>query len=434
MNLLASKTGRLTAFFLLYLTEGLPQGFALVAMVTWMRRDGIGVAEIGAFSGALVLPWTLKLLFGPMVDLLRSKRFGHRRAWILGSQLLMAAGLLVAGTIDMSQSFQLFMGVMVLVNACAALQDVAIDGLAVATLPEDEQGVGNGLMFAGAYVGLTAGGAGMLKFGAAMGDPSWTFPAVAFMVALVTLFVVVPMREEPSEAAPPGQLTEAIREYVVTATRSMFSNRSTLAALVLALLPIGALSLGMVIGSSLGVEFGLTDDEIGNLSLIGGIVAALGSVSGGLISDRLGHRRSLAAYVIFSVIPPLLLAYTMSVHGWIFPVEPGAQTAPEDLLNVFWYGSIFYGFFMGLMYGTRAAIFMQVCNPQVGATQFTAYMSGQNIVNMYSNPLQGHLAESQGYPHTILFDVCFGLVCLAALPFVIPVDYGDADHPADVPA
>ena len=55
MNLLSTKYGRLAAFFLLYLTEGLPQGFALVAMVTWMRRDGIGVAEIGAFSGALVL-------------------------------------------------------------------------------------------------------------------------------------------------------------------------------------------------------------------------------------------------------------------------------------------------------------------------------------------------------------------------------------------
>lgn len=72
-NLLGSPRGRLPAFFLLYVTEGIPIGFAATTMATQIQRMGLGPAEIGAFVGALCLPWALKWIAGPFVDVLKSR-------------------------------------------------------------------------------------------------------------------------------------------------------------------------------------------------------------------------------------------------------------------------------------------------------------------------------------------------------------------------
>ena len=56
-NLLATRRGRLVAFFLLYVTEGIPLGFTAVAVATYMRTRGVDPAAIGTFVATLYLPW-----------------------------------------------------------------------------------------------------------------------------------------------------------------------------------------------------------------------------------------------------------------------------------------------------------------------------------------------------------------------------------------
>src|SRR5207344_1660028 len=90
-DLLASKKGRLTAFFLLYVTEGIPLGFTATAIATQMRRQGLGPEAIGAFVASLYLPWAFKWIAGPIVDTFSSDRFGRRRTWIILMQLGMIA-------------------------------------------------------------------------------------------------------------------------------------------------------------------------------------------------------------------------------------------------------------------------------------------------------------------------------------------------------
>src|SRR3954466_397307 len=107
-NLLASRRGRLAAFFLLYITEGIPLGFAATAVATQLRRQGVGPDEIGAFVASFYLPWAFKRAFGPFVDVFRSQPFGHRRAWILGTQLIMALTLLSLMAVPMPQGLGLF--------------------------------------------------------------------------------------------------------------------------------------------------------------------------------------------------------------------------------------------------------------------------------------------------------------------------------------
>ncbi len=68
----------------------------------------------------------------------------------------------------------------------------------------------------------------------------------------------------------------------------------------------------------------------------------------------------------------------------------------------------------GLIYGTRSALFMDLCTPAVAATQFTAYMAMMNLTIAYSALVARPGRRAAGYPLTLALDAALGLACLAA--------------------
>jgi MFS transporter, PAT family, beta-lactamase induction signal transducer AmpG len=430
-NLLATRRGRLAAFFLLYMTEGIPFGFATIAMATQMRRTGLSATAIGSFVAAVYLPWAFKWAVGPLVDVIASDRLGRRRGWILLMQLFMVATLLLLLQAGMTASIATLTGLIILHNCFAATQDVAIDALAVNTLHDDERGLANGLMFGGSYFGQAVGGSGALLLTSTIGFNN-TFLFVAAAILSVTIFVVLPMREVAIPrvvAAGRGALSRVGNElasFVRESWTSFAAHRSAVLGLVLGLLPIGAMALGLALQTNLAVEFGMDDNQTGQLTLWSSILTALGCVGGGWLSDRYGRRRMLAMYIGAMSIPTLWLAYVCWQQHWIFPAATGAAAVavPAVLITVFWVSSMVYAVFNGLMYGTRAALFMDLTNPRVAATQFTLYMALMNLTLSYSSQWQGYAVDHVGYPTTLVIDSVFGLVCLLLLPFISkrPVD------------
>ena len=126
-NLLDTRLGRLTAFFFLYVTEGIPLGFGAVAIATQLRRADVGPAEIGAFVGSFYLPWAFKWAFGPFIDVFASERLGRRRGWILGTQIMLIVTLLACTGLDLPAQLGLLTGVLLIHNSFGAMQDVAIE-------------------------------------------------------------------------------------------------------------------------------------------------------------------------------------------------------------------------------------------------------------------------------------------------------------------
>jgi len=103
----------------------------------------------------------------------------------------------------------------------------------------------------------------------------------------------------------------------------------------------------------------------------------------------------------------------------VMPQDAANRTvAPAVLITALWVATLTYGVALGLMYGTRSAIFMDVTNPAVAATQFTAYMALLNLNIAYSATWQGIAIEAIGYPQTMLIDAIFGLACLLLLPWI----------------
>jgi PAT family beta-lactamase induction signal transducer AmpG len=136
-NLLDSRSGRFLSFGLLYLSEGIPYG----------RMEGLSLEQTGAFVAAILLPWSFKWAWAPLIDIVKLNRLGGRKAWIVSCTTMMIITLLITATIDFVANFQLLLIMIVLNNFFCATQDVAIDSLAVSTLTEEERGRGNGFMF-----------------------------------------------------------------------------------------------------------------------------------------------------------------------------------------------------------------------------------------------------------------------------------------------
>ena len=432
-DLLASRRGRLAAFFLLYLTEGIPAGFTATAVATQMRRQGLEPAAIGAFIGALYVPWAVKWAFGPFVDVLSSDRWGRRRMWILFTQAMMVVTLLAAMPVSFTTRLWLFTAIILVHNVFSATQDVAIDALAVNVLRGDERGLANGLMFGGNYVGNAIGGSGVLLLTPLIGFKA-TFLFVAAAIALVTVLVPAPMRELPGppRLAPNGSRLRAVGKelgrFVRDTGKAFVGSRAAFIAIFLALLPMGGYALSLSLQSNLAVELGLDDRRIGMLGLGSTALSAGFCVLGGWLSDRFGRRRTLAAFIVGTTLPTFAMAVAMHRFGWIMPISPQAADRPipsHELVTIFWVLTLSYAVFQGLMYGVGTAIYMDVTTPAVAATQFTAYMALCNVVYSYTSTWQGRAVERWGYPVTLALDGAFGLVSVFLLPFMGRLGRGD---------
>ncbi|MEO7057472.1 MAG: MFS transporter [Caldimonas sp.] len=426
-DLLATRKGRLTAFFLLYVTEGIPLGFTATAIAAQMRRQGLGPEAIGAFVASLYLPWAFKWAFGPFVDTFSSERFGRRRVWIFAMQLGMIGTLMAAMKVDFVHQIGLFTGIIFLHNIFGATQDVAIDALAVGVLPEDERGSANGFMFAGASIGQAIGGAGVLFLTATMPFQA-TYGFVCAVIFLITVFVVLPLKEQPLSAVDAAarkvrNVGKELVVFMVDTWRAFTGTRAALVGVVVALLPAGAYALSLALQSNLAVELGLDDNEVAQLNLYSTVIFAPACILGGWLSDRFGRRSTLALFIFLTVVPTLWLAWTMWQAGWIMPVDMKQADRPQPshlLIVTFWTATIVYNVFQGLYYGIRSALFMDVTNPAVAATQFTAYMALMNLCISYTAYWQGIAVTRWGYPTTLVIDSVVGLVALLLLPLMKP--------------
>jgi MFS transporter, PAT family, beta-lactamase induction signal transducer AmpG len=97
------------------------------------------------------------------------------------------------------------------------------------------------------------------------------------------------------------------------------------------------------------------------------------------------------------------------------------------MITAWWIGSMVYAVFYGLMYGVRSALYMDIAEPRIAATQFTASMALLNVVTMYSYWWQGRAiapAAEGGWgltlPQALLADCAVGLLFLLVLPFLRP--------------
>ncbi|MEN9362444.1 MAG: hypothetical protein RL095_3979 [Verrucomicrobiota bacterium] len=442
-NLLATSKGRLLFFFLLYIGEGLPQGYTGTVVALEFKRLGMDAQAIAGLMVAVTAPWAWKWLAGPIVDNLHLTRFGRRKQWIVGSQLLMILSLLAAisffpqAQADGSYLYlKLFTALLIINSVFSAIQDVAIDALACGTLQEEERGLGNGLMFAGAQAGAALGGSVLLLLkgqGMSLNSVSILVPLMLLIIlAIVILFAAektLGVAEQPAAAERAWrQVGAELQDYGRTVLKAFFGRRAGLLLLLFVLLPVGGMALSLTLGTIISPMLGMNDEEIGKLGLWSTLVFCFSCVAGGKLSDHFGRRRCLALFCLGMSLVTLWTAWELKKSGWSHfstPPVDGQWPQQPELIRMWWISSLIYSLFFGLMYGIRTALVMDFMVPKVAATQFTACMALMNLVTVYSYAWQGRASDpiakgGWGWEAWQVFtaDALLGLLFVFLLPFL----------------
>ncbi|MGN6671031.1 MAG: AmpG family muropeptide MFS transporter [Candidatus Nucleicultricaceae bacterium] len=180
---------RILSIFLLGFASGMPFFLTLATLHARMSEAGISKTLIGFFV-LLTLPYSLKFIWAPIIDTLKlpvlNDLLGHRKSWMISSQLLLVIALFNLGTSDPVTNI---IGVAVwtlVVSFLSATQDIVVEAYRVEILQRNQIGAGATASNLGYRLGLWVSGAGALYLAAHF---SWEV-AYAFMAATVAIGIV----------------------------------------------------------------------------------------------------------------------------------------------------------------------------------------------------------------------------------------------------
>jgi len=391
VNLLEHRTGRVALFTLLYVSEGGPIGFIWWALPALLRTEKLAVGQITGLTAMLVLPWTFKFLWAPLVDSLRSERWGFR-AWIIGAQLLMGLTLIPLVWLDPAENFS-WWRILLLAHAfSAATQDVAVDGLAVNVVPASERGTINGSMQAGMLIGRSLFGGVSLLVISRLGHAAVITGLIVCVWASLTLLLFV--REPESLSAARTGLAD-----FAAALRHAFSTKTAWLGIGFALVSASAFEATGALAGPYLIDRGVSSETVGWFFALPVVAATIGGgLVGGKLSDRWGRTRSVGIFLIGFVAMILMLA----AAEYFFAAQP--MMLLVILTGMYW--------FIGLFTAASYALFMDLTDPKIGATQFSAFMAATNGCESWAGWTGGRIVAVAGYAASF---ACMSAVSLLSL-------------------
>ncbi len=398
-NLIRTSGGRRLLFSVLYAAEGGPIGFLWWALPTLLRLRGAPVEEITGLLALLVLPWTFKFLWAPLVDTLRSPRFGFR-AWIAGAQVAMGLTLVPLLWLDPATHFDLVRILLVAHALAAATQDVSIDALAIRVVPERERGLVNGAMQAGMLGGRSLFGGGALILAASLGWNAIFIGLLALIAGSLFLLLFV----DESDLGGPRMTDNGGAAGFTRLLGGAFRDRNTWFGILFALVSAAGFEATGALAGPYLVDRGATQNAVGFFLAVPAIVGMLaGGFAGGWSSDRFGR-------------PATLVASTLLFSGMIAGLgfaEIALDQAPPLLLSYGFLCGMYLG--LGMFVAASYALFMDLTRTGLGATQFSTFMAATNGCEAWATFAGGRLAAGAGYAGAFLVMSAVSVISLPLL-------------------
>ena len=414
----------------LYFGQGLPYVVVMTLSVVMYKNLGLDNTAIALYTSWLYLPWVIKPLWSPLVDLL-----GTRRGWVVGLQFLVGAALAgVALTLPLQGFFQMSLAVFWLMAFASATHDIAADGFYMMALKQHQQAAFVGIRSLFYRVSMIAGQGGLVYLAGHLAETTgqvvlaWQVVLGLLGLTFLLLFAwhraVLPRPAEDRPAAPGAALWPA---FVETFT-SFFRRRDI--ALVLAFLLLFRLGEAQLVkllapfllDPRVQGGLGLSTAQLGIAYGTFGVAAlTLGGLLGGLTISRFGLKRCLWPMVA-AIHTPNLLYVALALWQPDSLALVTAAVAAEQL----GYG---FGFAAYLMFMIHVADGEHKTAHYALCTGFMAL--GMMLPGMAS----GWLQQQMGYT------TFFVWVCVATLPSVavaamlkIPPEFGRKQEEADASA
>ncbi len=405
----------------LYFTQGLPYVVVVTVSVIMYKKLGVSNADIGLYTSWLYLPWVLKPLWSPFVDLKSTKR-----KWFLSMQFLIAVALMGVGlALPTNMFFVATLACFWMAAFASATNDIASDGYYMIGLTQKKQSFFVGIRSTFYRLAMVTGEglviilAGYLENRYGDNAKAWsytmTFTAVLMLLLALSNYFVTPKYET----------SEAITRDKPKGFMEVFSSFFKKKDIGLALAFILTYRLGESQLVKMAAPFlldkpsvgglGFTTREVGVLfGTVGVIMLSLGGIAGGILISRDGLKKWMLPMILSLNVPNILyaiLAGTKTTHI--------AAVTATIVFEKFGYG---FGFAAFLMYLIYIAEGKSKTSHYAIATGFMAL--GMMLPGMVS----GFIQEWLGYDGFFIWVVIAALPALVLMRYITyPADFGKKD-------
>lgn len=391
----------------LYLVEGIPYFIVNTISLIMFKDMGMDNGTLALLTSLISLPWVVKPLWSPFVDIFRSKRW-----WIVTMQVLMLAAIgLIAATVRMT-TFTVTLILFIVAAFASATHDIAADGFYMLALDKRQQSAFVGIRST-FYRIASVFGQGVLvvmagRLEKSLGDipAAWSVTMIvsAAILALMALYhaFVLPRPADDRNAGEVRTAGDVAREFG-EAFASFFRKKGiwvAIAFMLLYRLP-EAFSVKMLFPFFRDpVEvggLGFTTDMYGIVYGTFGVIALLaGGILGGLAAARLGLRKCLWPMA-------LSLALPCAVYLFMSIAQPGSlwTVGACVVFDQFGYGFGFSAYMLYMMHfseGPLKTSHYAIC---------TAFMA---LSMMLPGLVAGYLQETLGY---VGFFILVMICCIA---------------------
>jgi PAT family beta-lactamase induction signal transducer AmpG len=397
---------RVMIVMLLGFSSGLPLALSGSTLFVWMRESGVDLGTIGLF--ALVgTPYTLKFLWAPLVDALHvpffTRAFGRRRGWLVFSQLLLIAAILLLAMADPARS-PLFVALgALLVAAMSSTQDIVVDAFRVESLPESEQAAGMASYVAAYRIGMLVSTAGALfvvtgfeSAGLARASAwMWSYVVMAALVLIGTVTALSSTEPEQSRRADAETRSETAFARVMHAAIGAFSEflsrRDAWAALAFVVLYKFTDAFSGSMTAPFVIDLGFTRDNYAAIVKGVGLAATLiGGFAGGYVARRYSLAASLWIGGVLQAIANLSFTWLAlaGINQWALALAVSAENFTSAIGTV-----IFVAYLSALCR-----------NPLHTATQYALLTALAAVGRTYLSSGAGYVAKATGWP--LFFAIC----------------------------
>ena len=399
----------------IYFAEGLPYVAVMTVSVIMFKNMGISNTDIALYTSWLNLPWIIKPLWSPFVDIFRTKRF-----WIVAMQLLIGGALAgVALTIPGANFFRWSLAFFWLLAFSSATHDIAVDGFYMMGLSKHQQAFFVGIRNTFYRLSMLTG-QGLLVMLAGFltkknGDVAHSWSIVFFILsALFIAFFVYhlfisprPVEDVPRKTANTGELFRAFGETII----SFFTKKHALVAILFMLLfRLGEAQL-LKIASLFMLDppekggLGLMTADIGMIYGTAGVIAlVLGGILGGIVISVYGLKKCIFPMAVALNIPNLVY---VGMALWQ-PASLGIVTSCV-VFEQFGYGFGFTAYTLYMIYfsdGQNKTAHYAIC---------TAFMAAGM---MFPGMASGWIQELIGYKWFFIWVMFCTLPGFFLLPFL----------------
>lgn len=408
---------RVLIVLMLGFSSGLPLALSGSTLLVWMRESGVDLGTIGLF--ALVgTPYTLKFLWAPLIDALHvpvfTRAFGRRRGWLLFSQLLLIAAILMLALTDPARS-PLFVALgALLVATMSSTQDIVVDAFRVESLPESEQAAGMASYVAAYRIGMLISTAGILFLVSAFEATGlarssawmWGYVAMAALVLIGTLTALIATEPEQSVQAEAATRSENAFQRVLHAAIGAFSEflsrRDAWAALAFVVLFKLTDAFSGTMTAPFVIDLGFTRNDYAAIVKGVGLAAALlGGFAGGFIARRYSLAMSLWIGAVLQAVSNLAFAWLalVGVNQWALALAISVENFTGAIGTV-----IFVAYLSALCK-----------NPLHTATQYALLTALAAVGRTYLSAGAGYVAQATGWPMFFVISVIVAAPSLVLL-------------------